>query len=313
VKILKTRFEKSGIRGYVSRDRSEIGFMLEDRYYMRRSAFRPSLSVTVVLVITNVIAFILQLFLSRLPDFPTNGYFALSLDGLRHGYIWQIMTFQLMHAGPLHLLGNCLTIYMLGREVEAALGRWPYLVLYVSSGVIGGLLELLAGLAFGGPFAVQVLGASAGAFGVTAAFAILFPNQMLMFPPMRAKYLLLVCGLLSILGILGLVMPGTAHAAHLGGMLTGMAFVRYAAHWDWHWPKLRRASGTSRRRLVKVATPSSRWGRTSNAAPAEDLPTEEFVSREVDPILDKISAHGIQSLTERERRVLEAARQKIKR
>ena len=45
--------------------------------------------------------------------------------------------------------------------------------------------------------------------------------------------------------------------------------------------------------------------------PEEDLPAEEFVSKEVDPILDKITAHGIQSLTERERRILEKARSKI--
>ncbi len=43
----------------------------------------------------------------------------------------------------------------------------------------------------------------------------------------------------------------------------------------------------------------------------EDLPPEEFLSQEVDPILDKISAQGIQSLTERERRILETAREKM--
>ncbi|MEW6160504.1 MAG: DUF6576 domain-containing protein [Verrucomicrobiota bacterium] len=42
-----------------------------------------------------------------------------------------------------------------------------------------------------------------------------------------------------------------------------------------------------------------------------DLPSDEFISREVDPILDKISAHGIHSLTERERKILEAARAKM--
>jgi hypothetical protein len=44
---------------------------------------------------------------------------------------------------------------------------------------------------------------------------------------------------------------------------------------------------------------------------AEDLPADEFLIREVDPILDKISAHGIQSLTDRERKILEAARSKM--
>jgi len=42
-----------------------------------------------------------------------------------------------------------------------------------------------------------------------------------------------------------------------------------------------------------------------------ELPSKEFISREVDPILDKISAHGLQSLTDRERKILEAARSKM--
>jgi hypothetical protein len=62
--------------------------------------------------------------------------------------------------------------------------------------------------------------------------------------------------------------------------------------------------------LVNVhAQSSGAWG-TKQAVP-EDLPPDEFLSKEVDPILDKITAQGIQSLTERERRVLEAARAKM--
>ena len=63
--------------------------------------------------------------------------------------------------------------------------------------------------------------------------------------------------------------------------------------------------------MVKVASrDSALWGRSKETA-EEDLPPEEFLSKEVDPILDKISAHGIQSLTERERRILERARAKM--
>ena len=46
---------------------------------------------------------------------------------------------------------------------------------------------------------------------------------------------------------------------------------------------------------------------------ARQLFWNQFISREVDPILDKISAHGIQSLTPRERQILEAARAKMER
>jgi hypothetical protein len=52
------------------------------------------------------------------------------------------------------------------------------------------------------------------------------------------------------------------------------------------------------------------WQRPNNPA-NEDLAPGEFISQEVDPILDKISAHGIQSLTERERQILQAARAKM--
>ena len=45
--------------------------------------------------------------------------------------------------------------------------------------------------------------------------------------------------------------------------------------------------------------------------PLAEKTAASFVESEVDPILDKISAHGIQSLTPRERDILETARKKI--
>jgi hypothetical protein len=217
-----------------------------------------------------------------------------------------------MHASPWHLLGNCVVIYFLGRPVEEALGRRPFLALYFLSGTLGGLLQAAAGL-MPGQAAVEVVGASAGGFGLTAAFAMLFPDQLLLFffiLPMRAKYLLAIEGVITVLGVFGILMPGVAHIAHLGGMLTGILFVRYAIHWHWQWPKFRRPA-LPPRRLIKVTSGTSAlWNRNRSSA-SEDLPPDEFLSKEVDPILDKISAQGIQSLTERERRILEAAREKM--
>ena len=44
---------------------------------------------------------------------------------------------------------------------------------------------------------------------------------------------------------------------------------------------------------------------------AADLPPDEFLSREVDPILDKIAKSGIGSLTAGERRALDRARNRL--
>jgi membrane associated rhomboid family serine protease len=302
--------------------------MIEDRYYMRQSSFDSRRSATMLVLIANVVAFLVECVRYGYPPHFLNGdLLALSWAGLKHGYIWQLLTFQFLHAGLLHIIVNCWAIYAFGREVEIAVGAKRFLVLYLASGTIGGLFQAFAGsLAevfpashWAGSFAGPTVGASAGALGLVAAFATLFPERpltLLLFfiipVTMRAKFLLLFSGLFSLFGIL---FPGStglvADGAHLGGMLTGIFFVRYAIHWNFHWPNLRRGRGQPRRPLVRVSSASSaRWGRAKSATDAE-LPAAEFLSREVDPILDKISAHGIQSLTERERRILEAARERM--
>lgn len=293
---------------------------------MRRSDFDARRSATMALVVANVVAFIFEcLHYGYPPDariFP-NDPFALSWWGLAHGYVWQLVTFQFMHAGLLHLLGNCWVIYVFGRELEETLGLKKFLILYFASGVLGGLVQAGAGglavhfgesawaLRFAGP----TLGASAGALGLLAAYAMMYPERPLMLllffiipVTMRAKFLLLFCAGFALFGLL-FPYGHLADAAHLGGIATGILFVRYAMNWEFRLPSLRR-TGTRSPRLVKISARNAGIWKTSRSA-AEDLPPEEFVSKEVDPILDKISAHGIQSLTERERRILEAARQKM--
>jgi membrane associated rhomboid family serine protease len=273
--------------------------------------------MTMMLLVVNVVAFIVQTAVERFSSFPINAYFALSVEGLRHGYVWQLLTYQFMHGGVLHLLLNCWAIYVFGREVEETLGQNSFLTLYFTSGVIGGLFQSLAGVLLAGRFAAPVVGASAGAFGLVAAFAVLYPERPLMLllffiipVNMRAKFLLLFSALLTVFGLV-FPMDNIAHAAHLGGMLTGLVFVRYAVHWHWQWPRLRRTRPPPLRSLVKAPRRTSAQWDQSNARVDEDLPPEEFLSKAVDPILDKISAHGIQSLTERERRILQTAREKM--
>jgi len=66
-----------------------------------------------------------------------------------------------------------------------------------------------------------------------------------------------------------------------------------------------------RPQLVKVRSREPQFWRGPSEDKPEELPPAEFIAKEVDPILDKISAHGIQSLTERERQILQAARSKM--
>jgi hypothetical protein len=129
--------------------------------------------------------------------------------------------------------------------------------------------------------------------------------------PLRltAKMLLILSAVLAVAGI---VFPfdNIANAAHLGGMLTGVVFIRQfvQGRWlPWKFPARRAAP----RELVNVRPAKSGSWRSSAGKLDEDDSTDQFVKSEVDPILDKISAHGIQSLTEGERKILEKARARI--
>lgn len=292
--------------------------MLEDRDYMRQPDYLPRISLTVVLLVVNAIVFVFELLVSGHSHslFIEDHYFALSVEGLKHGFVWQLLTFQFMHAGLLHLVVNCWAIYVFGRAIEETLGRKKFLILYLSSGVVGGICQVLVALPWPGLFGGPVVGASAGVFGLIAAFAVLFPERelvMLLFfiIPIRlsAKMLLMLSAALAVAGIV-FQFDHVANAAHLGGMLTGVVFIRQFIQGRWMQSDFPSGGAMPGEFITDWVGKSSLWRSASNK-PDEDLSNDEFVKSEVDPILDKISRRGIQSLTERERQILEKARARM--
>jgi membrane associated rhomboid family serine protease len=299
---------------------------------MRDPSFGSRRSTAITLVIINVAIFVVQTFVGfwRTPNLgflfgdpsslsPTaqHGLLPLSQYGLAHGFIWQLVTYQFLHAGLLHLLVNMILVYFFGRAIEDALGRRTLLRIYLFSGIVGGLVQILYQAVLQkfipGP-AASVVGASASGLGLLAAYATLFPHReitllLFFFIPVSLRARTLLCISLG-LAVFGMIIPmnNVAEAAHLGGILTGLAYIHWIVQgtgWSFGRPAARP------RVLVTAPSPKKPFWQRSKTNEIEDLPPAEFISREVDPILDKISAQGIQSLTERERRILEAARAKM--
>lgn len=191
---------------------------------------------TMALIGLNVASFLVELWLATRTNFPIERYGALSLSGLRHGYIWQFVTFQFLHANWIHLLLNCWGIFVFGPPLEAVLGKTRLATLYFVSGIAGGALQVGASIfaydRFGGP----VVGASAGVFGLVAAFTSLFPDArmtLLLFfvipVRMTANRMLTVAAVITAVGIMfpnWLLGAHVAHAAHLGGLVAGLIMVR---------------------------------------------------------------------------------------
>src|SRR5882724_5216948 len=292
--------------------------MLADRQYMRRDNAPTHWSITIVLLVFNILVFFLEYSDGDRSRKWFEEYGALSLEGLKRGFIWQFITFQFLHGGLPHLVLNSLGLYFFGRPLEGMLGRRDFLKLYLFSGVLGGGLQALLGFIFP-QIAGPMVGASAGICGLVAAFSVLAPDSQIyvwFVLPIRARYFLPIMFGLTLLFLVTSIVSSTeshvAHAAHLGGILGGMAYLKWLHGLSgprFSWPRFRRA--LPRRELVATRSARHSFWRKESSKPVDDLPPAEFISREVDPILDKISAHGIQSLTERERKILEAARAKM--
>jgi membrane associated rhomboid family serine protease len=290
--------------------------MLEDRPYMKEPVFGPRKSITVTMLIVLGVCFVLQ---SILYSYSLRGSgvlreLELSRNAIARGHLWQLLTFQFLHAGFVHVLFNGICLYFLGRILETAISTRHFLQLYFGAGIAGGVVQALGTLILPVNFPTPVVGASAGVSGLLAAFSYLYPAQeiylffVLRFP---ARFFFIFSVILSTFFILvpaGGRDLGVAHGAHLGGLLFGYAYARWLLHWDWKLPNF----SFFRRPKIFVHTRQSKANGWTTEKPARpELGSEEFISKEVDPILDKISAHGIQSLTERERKILEAARARM--
>lgn len=142
---------------------------------------------------------------------------------------WQLLTYGFLHGNLMHIAFNMFALWMFGRELELMMGPRRFITYYFTCVIGAGIVQLIVANFQGGLY--PTVGASGGVFGILLAYGLAFPNRMimLMFPPipMKAKYFVLVFGLLELyLGISGSA-PGIANFAHLGGMLFGFLLLRY--------------------------------------------------------------------------------------
>lgn len=136
--------------------------------------------------------------------------------------LWQFITYQFLHASPMHLIGNMIFLWVFGNAVEDRLGKAGYLFFYLAMGVLAGLGHWLTS-------DNPVLGASGSVAGVTGAFLALFPRTHITFlfvwliirffqvPAM----LVVAFYFAKDLFFLGLGVGNTAYTAHLAGNLGG--------------------------------------------------------------------------------------------
>ncbi|MBI4425034.1 MAG: rhomboid family intramembrane serine protease [Elusimicrobia bacterium] len=222
-------------------------------------------------------------------------------------WIWQPVTYLFIHGTFMHLLFNVFALWMFGMPVEAQWGWKEFLKFYFLCGIGAGLLSVV--LAPGSHY--PIIGASGAIYGLLVAFAMLYPDAVIylyFFFPVKAAHMAIIFGLIEFFASATNATPGVARFAHLAGMVIGYLYIR------WWWIAKIRIKGLFSdlsRGAGALAKPSAKRSsrRSESPAPAPDPMAE------IDRILDKISAHGQDSLSEEEREALRrhADRQRQKR
>lgn len=175
------------------------------------------------LLIATIIAFMLQL---ATGDSMIAG---LALWPLQANFMpWQLLTYAFLHGSIAHLAINMYALWLFGRELEMLMGYRSFLQLYFASVLSAALMQLLATSFTGAVY--PTIGASGGVFGLLLAYAVFFPNRiiMLLIPPipLPARLFVFLYALIELmLGVTG-TEAGVAHFAHLGGMIGGYIVIR---------------------------------------------------------------------------------------
>jgi membrane associated rhomboid family serine protease len=230
-------------------------------------------------------------------------------DGLRHllplepdvyrrpWQCYQFLTYGFMHADIWHIGMNMFVLWMFGRVIESRFGRIEFLLFYLVAIVFAGITWIvMVNVAFAGNVAgyPSVVGASGGVTAVFILFVLYYPRQTVYLWGLLAIPAWLIGVLLigsDILGALTGKSGNTAWQAHLGG--AGFAFLYSQFHW-----KLSRFLPTQGRFKWKLP---GRGPRLRIHHPSDDSALDE----EADRLLAKVHRYGEQSLTNRERKVLE--------
>ena len=269
------------------------------------------------------------------PFIPGGG---VSMDALKSGEVWTPFTYMFVHGSVGHILLNMMMLWFAGKRVQDLYGPRHFTLIYILSGLTGAALQLLISSLLPQQPDVYLLGASAAIMGLMLAYAVAMPEEeiylMIMFIiPVRfrlwglAKFLIisnLALGALDMMHILPNWLSddgaNIAYLAHLGGALAG-----------WYYASIMGYGGTTQS-LGNFGAQTKKMRRPAMAPPArrprpsveldEDAirrqsttqnPVVDLMRDEVDPILDKISDHGIHSLTDEERRILDRASRQIAR
>lgn len=145
-----------------------------------------------------------------------------------HGQIWRLVSYMFLHDGVFHVLFNMLFLWMFGVELERMWGTRFFVKYYFITGIAAAVTTILVSFVpfFGlhQLYFSRTVGASGAIVAVLLAYGLYFPHREIFIYgifPIKAKYLLLILGVISLFSG-----GNVAHATHIGGALAGYVYLK---------------------------------------------------------------------------------------
>lgn len=263
----------------------------QQRNYSMGSGFRDMPPVVKWLLIINFSIYIAERLLFKPvfledPEFTRlDLYFSVfPITRLMAIQLWRVITYQFLHGKVMHLAFNLLVLYFMGPFIERAWGSKAFLKFYLICGATGGVIYTLL-VQLGILPAGSMVGASGGIYGLMAALAVMYPQMRILLwglIPMTMVRLVILLVIVSLITIaVGSNVGG--EAAHLSGLAMGFLYIKYK---PW----------ITQRRMER-----------QKGAWTKKIQQDRSFQLEVDRILDKVHQQGIQSLSAREKKILQEA------
>jgi membrane associated rhomboid family serine protease len=219
--------------------------------------------------------------------------------------IWRLITATFCHAGPWHLLWNMVFLWWFGRELEALHGSREFLTFYLLAGLLSSLAWALTTIALAPGVPAMMVGASGAVTAVTVLYAMYYPRHPILmfgFFPIELRWWVLIYLGADFYMLFGPNYSPIAHVAHLGGAAFAVIY-KYADL------RVIRLFG---RRLVGPRLRVHRPEPEHDVELPDATSLDEALEHRMDEVLAKIAREGPQSLTDRERQVLDEASRRLR-
>jgi membrane associated rhomboid family serine protease len=196
-------------------------------------------------------------------------WFALQpYDVLHRLYLWELASYLFLHWGFLHIIFNMFALWMFGSDLESLWGRQKFLTYYFLTGIGAALFDVALYAIAPATTGAATVGASGAIYGLLLAYGMLFPDRpifLYFIIPVKAKWFVLIMGVIELVSSFGTPGSGISHVAHLGGMLFGFLYLRGAKlprlpgrYQEWRRARLRRKFEVYMRRHESKDA-SGRW------------------------------------------------------